>query len=56
MNKKEKILELLNKNSLVFTNIDKLFLFISSAMETSVEEVKKLFYQLVSNGDVFVFF
>lgn len=53
MNKKEKILELLNKNSLVFTNIDKLFLFISSAMETSVEEVKKLFYQLVSNGDVF---
>ena len=53
MNKKEKILELINKNSLVFTNIDKLFLFISSAMNVSVEEVKKLFYSLVNNGDIF---
>lgn len=53
MNKKEKILELIDKNSLVFTNIDKLFLFLSSAMDTDVEKVKRLFYSLIDNGDIY---
>ena len=53
MSQKQKILELIDKNSLVFTNIDKLFLFLSSALDTSVEQVKKIFYSLVANGDVF---
>ena len=53
MNKKEKILELIDKNSLVFTNIDKLFLFLSSAMDTDVEKVKRLFYSLIENGDIY---
>ena len=53
MNKKEKILELIDKNSLVFTNIDKLFLFLSSAMDTDVEKVKRLFYALVDSGDIY---
>ncbi len=53
MNKKEKILELLEKNSLVFTNQDKLFLFLSTSLNISVEEVKKIFYSLLSNGDIF---
>lgn len=53
MSKKKAILELLDKNSLVFTNVDKLFLFLSSALDTDVEQVKKIFYSLVANGDVF---
>jgi len=53
MTQKKKILSLIDKNSLVFSNIDKLFLFLSSALDTSEEEVKKLFYQLVSSGDIF---
>ena len=53
MSQKQKILELIDKNSLVFTNIDKLFLFLSSALDCSVDQVKKIFYSLVSNGDIF---
>ena len=53
MSQKKKILELIDKNSLVFSNIDKLFLFLSSALDEDVEQVKKLFYSLISNGDVF---
>ena len=53
MNKKKEILALLDKNSLVFTNVDKLFLFLSSALEIDVEQVKKIFYSLLSNGDIF---
>ncbi len=53
MSKKKEILELLDKNSLVFTNIDKLFLFLSSALEIDVEQVKKIFYSLVANGDIY---
>ena len=53
MNKKEQILSLIDKNSLVFSNVDKLFLFMSSALNTSVEMVKKLFYELVNNGDIY---
>lgn len=53
MSKKKEILSLISKNSLVFSGIDKLFLFLSSALETPVDEVKKIFYSLVENGDVF---
>ena len=53
MNKKQKILELLEKNSLVFNNLDKLFLFISSNLECDIEEVKKIFYALLLNGDIY---
>ena len=53
MSKKKEILSLIDKNSLVFSNQDKLFLFLSSALETDVEQVKKIFYSLVENGDVF---
>ncbi len=53
MNKKEQILSLIDKNSLVFSNIDKLFLFMSSALNTSEAVVKKLFYELVNNGDIY---
>lgn len=53
MSKKKEILSIIDKNSLVFSNVDKLFLFLSSALNTSVEEVKKLFYSLAANGDVF---
>lgn len=53
MNKRERILELVAKNSLVYNNVDKLFLFLSTALDTSVEEVKQIFYQLVGNGDIY---
>lgn len=53
MSKKKEILSLIDKNSLVFSNIDKLFLFLSSALDSPVEEVKKIFYSLLSNGDIF---
>lgn len=53
MSKKKEILSLIDKNSLVFSNIDKLFLFLSSALDTSVDEVKKIFYSLESNGEIF---
>ncbi len=53
MSARKKILELLDKNSLVFSNIDKLFLFLSDALNTTVDKVKKIFYSLIDNGDVF---
>ena len=53
MNKKEKILELIEKNSLVFNSLDKLFLFLSANLNCEVDEVKKIFYSLLSNGDIF---
>lgn len=52
MTKKQEILSLIEKNSLVFSNTDKLFLFLSSALNTSQEEVKKIFYTLVASGDL----
>ena len=53
MSKKKRVLELIDKNSLVFTNVDKLFLFLSSALDSSVDEVQKIFYGLVANGEIF---
>lgn len=53
MSKKKEILSLIDKNSLVFSHIDKLFLFLSSTLDTDVEQVKKIFYSLVESGDIF---
>ena len=53
MSQKKKILELIDKNSLVFTSTDKLFLFLSSALDADEAQVKKLFYSLVASGDIF---
>ena len=53
MSKKKEILTLIDKNSLVFSQIDKLFLFLSSALDISVDQVKKIFYSLVSSGDIY---
>lgn len=53
MTQKKQILSLIDKNSLVFSNTDKLFLFLSSALNTSQEQVKKIFYSLISSGDIF---
>ena len=53
MSKKKEILSLIDKNSLVFSSQDKLFLFLSSALDTDVEQVKKIFYSLLDNGEIF---
>ena len=53
MNNRQKFIELIDKNSLVFTNLDKLFLFMSSALDVTVDKVKKIFYDLLSNGDIY---
>ena len=53
MSAKKKIIELLDKNSLVFSDINKLFLFLSSALDLQESQVKKLFYSLVENGEIF---
>lgn len=53
MSKKKQILELIDKNSLVYTDVSKLFLFLSSALDMDLEETKKLFYSLVNNGDLY---
>lgn len=53
MTKKQQILELIEKNSLVFTNTDKLFLFLSSALGEDEGKVKKMFYELIKSGDLF---
>ncbi len=53
MTKRKKILELLDGNSLVFSNVDKLFLFLSNSLEIDESETKKIFYSLVSNGEIF---
>ncbi len=53
MTNRKKILELLDGNSLVFSNVDKLFLFLSNSLEIDENETKRIFYSLVSNGDVF---
>ena len=53
MSKKSELLNLIDKNSLVYSNTDKLFLFLSSALMIDVEKVKKMFYSLLDNGDIF---
>lgn len=53
MTQKQKVLSLIDKNSLVFSNVDKLFLFLSSALDCDLEKTKKIFYSLVENGDIY---
>ncbi len=53
MNAKKKIIEIIDKNSLVFSNINKLFSFLSSALNLEEGQVKKIFYSLLDNGDIF---
>ena len=53
MSRKKEILSLIDKNSLVFSHIDKLFLFLSSTLDTDVGQVKRIFYSLVESGDIF---
>lgn len=52
MNTKKRILELLDKNSLAFSKLDKLFLFLSETLDISVDETKKTFFSLLSNGEI----
>lgn len=53
MSKKKQILQLLEKNSLIFGTQDRLFSFLSSALDTDEAEVKRLFFSLIGSGDVF---
>ena len=53
MSKKKELLSIIDKNSLVFTNTDKLFLFLSSKLELDVGQAKKIFYSCLDNGDLF---
>ncbi len=53
MGEKKKILEILDKNSLTYSNTDKLFLFLSNALSMPLDKVKSVFYFLLSNGDIF---
>ncbi len=53
MSIRKSILALLDKNSLVFSDINKLFLFLSSSLEVDEEQIKKNFFSLLSNGDIF---
>ena len=53
MSNRKKILQILEKNSLVYSNLDKLFSFICNATSLQQAEVKKIFYELLSNGDIF---
>ncbi len=50
---KKKIVELLEKNSLVFSNLDKLFSFLSTSLNMDEDKVKRIFYSLVDNGDIY---
>ncbi len=53
MSVKKQILELLDKNSLIYSDVNKLFSFLSSALKIDEQQVKKNFYDLVGNGDIF---
>ncbi len=53
MTVKKKILELLDKNSLIYNDLNKLFSFLSSSLDINIEQVKKNFYSLLGNGDIF---
>ncbi len=53
MSIKKNILNLLDKNSLVFSDLNKLFLFLSSSLQMDENLVKKNFYSLLENGEIF---
>ena len=50
---KDKILNLIAKDSLAYSKPDNLFLFIANTLGVKVETVKKEFKKLIDNGDIF---
>ncbi len=53
MSLRKDILQLLDRDSLVFSNTDKLFSFLSSALKVDEGKVKNIFYSLIANGELF---
>ena len=53
MQAKSKILTLLEKDGLAITGLDNLFSFISSTYSIDIEEVKKDFYKLMNDGQIY---
>lgn len=53
MSIKKRILEILDRDSLMYSNLDKLFTFLSSSLSIDQSQVKKNFYSLVDNGELF---
>lgn len=50
---KSKILEILSKDSLVYTGLNNLFCFMEIALNQKSEVIKKNFFELLSSGDIF---
>ena len=53
MTAKKKILSLLEKDGLAFTGLGNLFSFISETYNIEIEQVKKDFYKLIAEGQIF---
>ena len=53
MTTKEHILDLLSKDSLVYSGLNNLFCFMETALNEKPEIVKKNFFELVSSGDLY---
>lgn len=53
MTAKKKILSLLEKDGLAFTGLGNLFSFISQTYNIEIEQVKKDFYKLLADGQIF---
>lgn len=53
MTLKERLFNLIAKDSLAYTKPDNLFLFLANTLDVKIENVKKEFKKLVANGDVF---
>ena len=53
MQAKHKILSLLEKDGLAITGLGNLFSFVSNTYSIDIEEVKKDFYKLLSDGQIF---
>lgn len=50
---RQSILNIIKKESLVYSNIDKLFLFMANTLNVSLETIKKEFDKLLADGDIF---
>ena len=53
MTLKQKIIEIISKESLVYSSPDNLFLFLSNACNKPIQTIKKEFDLLLKNGDIF---
>ncbi len=53
MNIKAKILEILSKDSLVYSGLNNLFCFLENSLDANSEQVKRNFFELVASGDLF---